>query len=610
VSRILFVMLHPGFVRYFDGALTALADAGHQVHVAFEISRTKLGEDVTAQRLATRSPHLTCGTTPERAESVRQFLARGDRAATRSGDFSRTTSGHTASEEAWESLATSIRLLLDYLRFFEPAFAGAGALRARAEKRLPRLLAATAATAGRAGGPTRRAFAATLRFVERLIPVNRELTAFVRGQNPDVLLVTPLIELGSQQVDYVKCAREQGIPSALCVASWDNLTSKGLIRVTPDRVVVWNDAQRVEAVTLQQVPEERVAVTGAPVFDRWFDARPSRTREQFCRMVGLDPGRPFVLYVGSSTFIAPDEVPFVERLLWRLRTADEAAIAGVGMLIRPHPANARQWHAFDTGNSTNVGLWPAIGTDPNAPDFWRDYLDSLYYSAAVVGINTSAQIEAAIVGRPVLTIQTREFAHAQEGTLHFRYLVGDGGVVRSAASLDEHVTQLAQLLDAAAAASSVEHGSREFVRAFVRPHGLDVPASAVFADAVGGIAGQPRPAPVPASLTVRVLRPVALIGAFVARALAEDRPLWAHAARLPIAGAVRVAALGYRLRDGGRDARLIGKRMRRAIWRGVYESTQQLRAASRRVSKRMTRRVTRTARQVGGAAQRARRRDW
>ena len=80
-ARLLFVMLHPGFVRYYEDALLALASDGHHVHVAFEVSRTKLGEDVTAQRLATVSPRITCGTTPERSESVREFLTRADRTA-------------------------------------------------------------------------------------------------------------------------------------------------------------------------------------------------------------------------------------------------------------------------------------------------------------------------------------------------------------------------------------------------------------------------------------------------------------------------------------------------------------------------------------------------
>jgi hypothetical protein len=120
-----------------------------------------------------------------------------------------------------------VRLLLDYLRFFEPVFANASALRDRAGKRLPRLHAASVRTIAR-GGPRRaRPAGLVLRRIERVIPVSPALEAFVRDHRPDVLLVTPLIELGSQQVDYVKCARRLGIPSALCVASWDNLTSKG-----------------------------------------------------------------------------------------------------------------------------------------------------------------------------------------------------------------------------------------------------------------------------------------------------------------------------------------------------------------------------------------------
>jgi hypothetical protein len=36
MSRILFVMLHPGFIRYYEEAIHELAGAGHEVHLAFE----------------------------------------------------------------------------------------------------------------------------------------------------------------------------------------------------------------------------------------------------------------------------------------------------------------------------------------------------------------------------------------------------------------------------------------------------------------------------------------------------------------------------------------------------------------------------------------------
>jgi hypothetical protein len=602
VSQILFVMLHPGFVRYYDQALDALVAAGHEVHVAFEVNRTKLGEDVTARRLAERSPRLTCGSTPERPESVRDFLARADRDAIRSGGRAASPWSREGREEAWESLATTGRLLVDYLRFFDPVFARAAALRARAEKRVPRVYRPWIRMIARGGALVRRGLRGLLGAIERTIPPSRAIETFLRAHNPDLLLVTPLVELGSQQVDYIKAAKRLGIRSALCVASWDNLTSKGLIRMLPDHVLVWNEAQKREAVDLHGVAPGQVVVTGAHLFDRWFDARPSRSRDAFCRHVGLEADRPFVLYVGSSVFIAPDEVPFAEAWVAALRAAEDPAVARLGVLIRPHPANARQWRALDAAAFEHVALWPPIGTDPNATDFRSDYFDSIYHSVGVVGINTSAQIEAGIVGRPVFTIQAPAFAHAQEGTLHFRYLLGEsGGLVQTAATLDEHVAQLA-----APARGGDGAGARvEFVRGFVRPRGLDTPAAPVFADAIGELSRLPRLRPRGAGWLAG-LRPVAFVLARMARALAEDRPLWVYAMRPVVAVGIWTWAGAYEVREAWRRGVVSGvRRAGRRAYRAAYEGAQQLRKGMRRANKRIIGGV----RSVGVTIKRATRRQ-
>jgi hypothetical protein len=597
VAKVLFVMLQPGFIRYVDGGLRELAAAGHDVHVAFEINRGKLGEDETARRLAASSPRITCGPAPERAESVRAFLARSDRDALRSGG----SAGAPSSAQAWESLATTVRLAQDYLRFFDPAFAGAGALRARAEKRLPRVHARLVRAVARLGRPARMAAARVLALVEQMIPIPEDIERFVREQAPDVLAVAPLVELGSQQVDYVKAARRLGVPSVLPVASWDNLTSKGLMRVVPDHVLVWNEAQKREAAELHGVPPARVAVTGAVPFDRWFDAAPTRSREAFCRRLGLDPARPYVLYVGSSVFIAPDEVPFAARWIAALRQASDPAVAALGILLRPHPANARQWGALDVAALPGVALWPPAGTDPTDGDFWTDYFESIHYSAAVVGINTSAQIEAAIVGRPVLTVRAPEFAHAQGGTLHFRHLVGQGGAVREAGSLDEHVAQLDEVLRGRVDPAR----ARTFVRDFVRPAGLDQPVAPLFARHVAAIAGGGRRPEQRDPAWVRIVRPVALAAAAGNRQLTEDRPLWVYALRPWVGVGVQAAAVVYRARRWAHEARLPLKRARRAAWRAWYEPR---RAAGRYVY-RAGKSLGRVVRLAGGAARRVVRRQ-
>jgi hypothetical protein len=283
-------------------------------------------------------------------------------------------------------------------------------------------------------------------------------------------------------------------------------------------------------------------------------------------------------------------VPFFERWLSSLRGADDRVVSSAGVLVRPHPANSRQWRAFDAPSFPDVALWPPIGTDFNDPNFRRDFFDSLFHSAAVVGINTSALLEAGIVGRPVFTITAPEFAHAQEGTLHFQHLVNpEGGLVRSAASLDAHILQLEAALHGR---TRVSEADREFVRSFIRPSGLDRPAAPVFAGAVERLAAMPRPAAEADSWPLRSARVLVRPLAWLARSLAEDRPLWVYAARPVMATAVWTWASAAAARDVVRDVLRPGlKRARRRLHRVRYELTESTRRRARRVNKVISRHV-------------------
>jgi len=147
----------------------------------------------------------------------------------------------------------------------------------------------------------------------------------------------------------------------------------------------------------------------------------------------------------------------------------------------------REWEGVELAGLGDVAVW---GGNPVTEQARADYFDSLSHSRAVVGLNTSAFLEAAIAGRPVLAILPDEFRDNQEGTLHFGYLstVG-GGLLQTSRTLADHCAQLSREL----AAPDVQTGHAAFIRAFLRPHGLDVPATPVFADAVEALAFAPRP---------------------------------------------------------------------------------------------------------------------
>ena len=141
----------------------------------------------------------------------------------------------------------------------------------------------------------------------------------------------------------------------------------------------------------------------------------------------------------------------------------------------------REWDRLDVTGRGDVAL---LGGNPITDETRADYFDSLYYSAAVVGLNTSAFIEAAILNLPVFAVLPLEFRDNQEGTIHFHYLTRvAGGLLRTSRTLGEHTTQLA-----AALSTVMSPSHRAFLQAFVRPHGLEVPATPVFTEAVEALA--------------------------------------------------------------------------------------------------------------------------
>ena len=158
--------------------------------------------------------------------------------------------------------------------------------------------------------------------IERAVPADPRMRDFLRSQAPDVVFVSPVVTLGPSggtQTEAVKAARALGIPTVVGAASWDHLTSKGLVRLVPDALSVWNEAQRAEAVDLHRIPPARVRLTGAQSLDHWFEPRPPEAATVLRARLGLTPGRPVILYVGSSKNMAPgDREPrFVERWLDR-----------------------------------------------------------------------------------------------------------------------------------------------------------------------------------------------------------------------------------------------------------------------------------------------------
>ena len=492
--KILFSTGHFGFLRNFEHGLRELARRGHTIHLLADRGENMSGTRTIDNLVGEFPSSFTWGSAPK---------ATGP----------------------WQSLGKALRLTLDYWRYLDPRFADAVALRNRVKAVAPRLAILLPRIPGLGSQAGLALMTRIARACERAVPPGPHVDALLDAQQPDLLVVTPMLYVGSSQVEYVRGAKARGIPTMLCVGSWDHLTTKGLIHEVPDGVTVWNEAQRQEAASLHTIPIERVKATGAQAYDHWFAAKATVTRDAFAARMGLPADKPILLYLCSSPFIAPYEVGFVRRWVEGIRTHANPALRDLSILIRPHPQNAEQWRAVEFPPDARVAIYPKAGANPVDSDARADYYHSMYFSVAVVGINTSALIESGIVSRPVFSIRDAEFARTQEGTLHFQHLKNvNGGLLAVADSLDEHYGQVVEML---ADPEARGRAARAFIGGFIRPHGLDAPAAPIYATEVEAVGARGKAAPAPVTAGRRLLRaalyPVAFLTDRVYRLLRQRK---------------------------------------------------------------------------------------
>jgi hypothetical protein len=308
------------------------------------------------------------------------------------------------------------------------------------------------------------------------LPAPRALREHLRARAPDVVVLSPMIYPGTRELDVVGPARRRGVPTVGLVMSWDNLTSKATFLRRPDLLLVWNEAQKREAVEWHGFPAGRVEALGAPVFDHLFERTELPTRAQLLQSLGLASGADYALYAVSSRLGLDlgGEVEVVRRLGAELaRSGGDGAM----LVVRPHPRNAA---AFDQELGSNV----KVTAPPDFPASEQAQIQLhalLAHADAVVGLNTSLFIEAAIVGTPTISIA----------------LSGDVDPHRMSSSLThfDHLRRAGFLhlvdgpAEAAAAVAAIRGGGdpreaerQAFVESFVRPRGLDRAAATLVAE--------------------------------------------------------------------------------------------------------------------------------
>ena len=152
--------------------------------------------------------------------------------------------------------------------------------------------------------------------------------------------------------------RGAGVPTAVCIASWDNLSSKQLLRCRPRPARrSGTTSQKQEAVTHPRVPATGSSAPARNASTTGSAGRRGRGRRS-ARASGLDPAKPYVLYVGGrSSRLAMTEAEFCLDWIDAVRASDDPALRGRDPDAHTRTGND-EWRACRLLRFEHVASWP------------------------------------------------------------------------------------------------------------------------------------------------------------------------------------------------------------------------------------------------------------
>lgn len=239
----------------------------------------------------------------------------------------------------------------------------------------------------------------SMRFLDRVLPSRDTFGHFFRAYRPDAVFSTDV--QNELDVRMLREARRRKVPAVGMVRSWDNLTSKGVLRIVPDTLVVHNETIKEEAIRYDRVSPERISVIGIPHYDSYVSP-PKRSKEAFFKAFDLDPQKQLVVYApigdryirdnGTDAFILETLSKLDVNIVVRMPPTDSVRLDGF--------ASKRARVAFDAvgrGFSRGGKKVSEVGRDDD-----ERLKEMLHFCDAVVTGQSTISIDAAAFGKPVV----------------------------------------------------------------------------------------------------------------------------------------------------------------------------------------------------------------
>ncbi|MDP3661265.1 MAG: hypothetical protein Q8R17_00155, partial [bacterium] len=217
---------------------------------------------------------------------------------------------------------------------------------------------------------------------------------------PDAILVSSLYNRFDRHI--LPEARRQCVPTLGISAGWDHI-DKYYLPFRATHFLSASEQMKHAAIAFQGYRQDEISVVGYPQYDFLVDQRFVRPCADILAHMGFPPNARYIMYVSGSAY-CPDETDIISEIL---RSIDSGAFGShTYLVIRPYLGSRGRDKAFDVVKFNRFKEHPRVFFyDTKLPNYLDEltlFVNILRHAHAVMAVYSTALLEAAILGRPIV----------------------------------------------------------------------------------------------------------------------------------------------------------------------------------------------------------------
>jgi hypothetical protein len=280
-------------------------------------------------------------------------------------------------------------------------------------------------------------FVLLFRWFDFKIVKNNSFDTFFEKYKPSLVFLANLFE--DHEVNLLRAAKKNNVFSIGLINSWDRVTARCILRLLPNKLIVFNDAVKEEVVETNYVKPTDIFVSGLPQYDYYFLPVESR-RGDFLEKVGLGEDDKVIFYSPIGGMFSNSDWEMID-LLHRLN--NEGKFGENVKIFVSFPPNdfikeeelkKRPWLLYQY---IGVRFSKVRSTDWDITSRDLENLKNLlFHTSVVICYASSLSVDAAVFDKPVININ---FEVKENGSLsksptvfyqmtHYKKALAVGGI--------------------------------------------------------------------------------------------------------------------------------------------------------------------------------------